>query len=261
MRENLRFTGKINSGVISRTADRWFVSIQVKAEEVFSKRQSDNSVGVDLGINKMATLSCGIAFESPKPLKKNLRKLCHFQRKLKKKKFESKNYQKQKLKVAKVHARITSIRKDTIHKITTYLTKNFLEICIEDLNVSGMVKNRKLSRALTDIGFGEFKRQVEYKSKMRGNLVKIHDRFFSSSKTCSNCKIKKEILLLSDRLFECDQCGLKMDRDLNSALNLDVRPARPELTPAEMTAIQRSVYPVFGTSIEEPGKKHQILFR
>jgi len=258
MRENLKYGGKINSAVISRTADRWFVSIQVDTTNEFFKCESDNSVGVDLGINKMVVLSNKIVFESPKPLKGHLRKLARFQRKLKKKKFNSSNYIKQKIKVAKVHARVASIRKETLHKTTNYLTKNYLEIGIEDLDVKGMLKNRKLARAISDIGFGEFRRQLEYKAKIRGNFIKIHDRFFPSSKTCSNCKKIKENLNLKERIFSCDFCGLKIDRDLNSAFNLDVRPARPELTPEEMTAMERSVYPIFATSIGEPGNKRQI---
>jgi putative transposase len=258
MRENLRFEGKINSAVFSRTADRWFASVQVDSPDKFSKCEKDNSVGVDLGINKMVVLSNKIALESPKPLKKNLRKLARFQRKLKKKKFKSSNYNKQKIKVAKVHARVACIRKETLHKTTTCLTKNYLEIGIEDLNVKGMIKNHKLARAISDVGFGEFRRQLEYKAKIRGNLVKIHDRFFPSSKTCSGCKKIKENLTLKDRIFTCEWCGLEIDRDLNSAINLDVRPARPELTPAEMTAMRRSVYPIKVTSIAKPGNKQQI---
>ncbi len=257
MRENLRFEGKINSAVFSRTADRWFASIQVDTSNEFFQCKTEKSVGADLGINKMVVLSNKIAFDSPKPLKNNLRKLARFQRDLKKKKFASNNYKKQKIKVAKVHARVASIRKDTLHKTTTYLTKNYLEIGIEDLNVKGMVKNRKLARAISDIGFGEFRRQLEYKAAIRGNLIKIHDRFFPSSKTCSVCKKIKEKLTLKERIFSCDFCGLEIDRDLNSAFNLDVRPARPELTPAEMTALRRSVYPVLATSIDEPGNKRQ----
>ncbi len=258
IRENLRFEGKINSAVFSRTADCWFVSIQVETDSKFTKCEKDNSVGVDLGINKMVTLSNKIAFESPKPLKKNLRKLARFQRKLKKRKYKSSNYNKQKIKVARVHARVACVRKDTLHKTTTYLTKNYLEIDIEDLNVKGMVKNHKLARAISDIGFGEFRRQLEYKAEIRGNLIKIHDRFFPSSKTCSTCKKIKENLALKDRIFTCEWCGLEIDRDLNSAINLDVRPARPELTPAEMTAMKKSVYPIFATSIGEPGNKRRI---
>ena len=258
MSENLRFEGKINSAVFSRTADRWFVSIQVDTNKEFKKCGFENSVGVDLGINKMVVLSNKMAMESPKPLKKNLRKLARFQRKLKKKKFKSSNYNKQKIKVAKVHARVACIRKDTLHKTTTYLTKNYQEIGIENLNVKGMVKNHKLARAISDIGFGEFRRQLEYKADIRGNLVKIHDRFFPSSKTCSCCKKLKEDLTLKDRIFTCKWCNLEIDRDLNSAINLDVRPARPELTSAEMTAMKKSVFPVFATSIAEPGNKRQI---
>ncbi len=259
LKEELRFEGKINSATFTRIADKWFVSIQVETEIEFKKCRTDNSVGVDLGINKMVVLSNGVALESPKPLKTSLRRLGRLQRKLKKKEFGSKNYGKQKIKVAKIHAKVCDIRKDILHKITTYLTKNYLEIGIEDLHTKGMIKNHKLARSILDIGFGEFRRQLEYKSKMRGNTIKIHDRFFASSKTCSFCGKVKEAITLKDRVFKCE-CGLEIDRDLNASINLNVRPARSEWTPVEMTALQRSVYPVFATSIAESGSKHQLLF-
>lgn len=121
-----------------------------------------------------------------------------------------------------------------------------------------MVQNHKLARAITDVGIGEFRRQLEYKALIRGNFVKIHDRFFPSSKTCSSCKKIKEELTLKDRIFYCEGCGLQIDRDLNSAINLDLRPARPELTPAGMTAMRRLAFPIFSTSIGELGIKRQI---
>ncbi len=260
LKEQLRFEGKINSATFSRTADIWFVSVQVETKTEFVKCMTCNSVGIDFGINKMATLSNGVALESPKPLKSNIRRLGRLQRELKKKEFNSRNYQKQKIKVAKIHSKVCNIRNDTLHKITTYLTKNYLEIGIEDLNIKGMVKNHKLARSILDIGFGEFRRQLGYKSKMRGNTVKIHDRFFPSSKTCSFCGKIKESLTLKDRVFKCE-CGVEIDRDLNASINLNVRPARSEFTPVEMTALQRSIYPVFATSIAESGSKHQKLYR
>lgn len=275
LKENLRFKGKINSATISRTADRWFVSIQVKVDgKTFKKCTAARGVGIDLGINRMATMSQGIAIDSPKPLKKHLRKLKRDQRvmakkiraakKDKRKISESKNFQKQKNKVARIHMKISNIRKDATQKVTSYVTNNYLHIAIEDLQVSGMIKNHNLARAISDIGFGEIRRQLEYKAKIRGNVIYIADRFFPSSKTCSNCKEVRQDLSLKDRIFKC-RCGNEMDRDLNAAINLEgminqnVRPVRPELTPVEITAMQDSVFPILVTSIVESGSKLQTV--
>lgn len=266
LKEDLRFTGKINSATFSRQADRWFVSIQVDTSDRNNdKCEKEEKVGVDLGINQLVVTSNSLSFSSPKPLIKYSRRLKRLQRKLQKRKKGSKNYQKLRIKIAFLHAKIANIRKDTLHKITTYLTKNFLHISIEDLNVAGMLKNHKLARAISDLGLGEFRRQLEYKCKIRGNFLNIADRFFPSSKTCFSCGKIKGNLTLKDRLFFCE-CGYFKDRDLNASLNLEnllyrfsVRPVRPEVTPEEMTAIQKVVYPIFVTSIVETGNKHQTL--
>lgn len=285
MREPLRFEGKINSVTISHQANKWFASVQVKLDEnsnqnkkvkSLKKCKTKKKVGVDLGVNKAVFLSDGSAIESPKPLKKNLRKLAKENRRLarkiraakkdKRKLKESKNFQKQKLKVQKLHAKIGNIRKDSVHKITNYITSNFKEIAIEDLYTKGMLKNQKLARAISDIGFGEIRRQFEYKSKLRGNDLLIVDRFFPSSKTCSHCgtvKSKNE-LKLSDRVFNCE-CGLKIDRDLNAAINLKaqlnltnkIRPVRSKFKPVEITAMRLSVFPMIVTSIFEAGSELQ----
>jgi putative transposase len=134
----------------------------------------------------------------------------------------STNRDKAKRKLAKLHARIANIRKDTLHQLTTDVTRRFALIGIEDLNVSGMVKNRHLSRAISDMGFFEFRRQVEYKAAMRGAVVVVADRFFASSKTCSNaaCGHKLNKLLLSVREWTCPCCGTVHDREVNAAINL-----------------------------------------
>lgn len=277
MREAFRFEGKVNSVTISRTADRWYVAIQVEANVDVKPCRSKQRVGVDLGINKLATLSSGIAFEAPKPLKAKLRKLKRYQRKLQKKRQGSNNRHRQQIKTARIHAKITDIRKDTLHKITTYITQHYSEIGIEDLNVKGMVKNHKLARHIHDVGLGEFRRQIEYKSKMRGNVIHLRDRYFPSSKACSRCGEIKKFMSLSERIFECG-CGLKMDRDLNASINLrnysqhpapaghgplgtaarkNVRPVRSELTPVEITALRKQAGLVFVTSIDESGNKLQ----
>ena len=278
LKEQLRFDGKINSVTISRQADRWFASIQVattKNKIPHKKCKRTGKVGLDLGIKKMVVLSDGTAVDSPKPLKRNLRKLAKEQRRMARKiraakkdkraLRDSKNFQKQKLKVQKVHAKIGNIRKDTIHKVTTYITSNFKEIAIEDLHTKGMLKNHKLARAISEIGFGETRRQLEYKSKLRGNLIHVVDRFFPSSKKCSNCdKVKgKDELKLGDRVYQCD-CGLEIDRDFNAAINLEnelrkrkIRPVRSKFKPVEITAMRKSVFPINVTSIVESGSKLQ----
>lgn len=266
LKENLRFGGKINSATFSRRADKWFVSIQVDTKnETQKKRGIKKYVGVDLGINQMATLSDGTWISASKPLKANLRRLSRYQRKLKKKNYQSKNYEKQRIKVARVHMKVANLRKNSLHKATTYLTKNFLKISIEDLHVKGMLKNQKLSRAISDIGFGEFRRQLEYKSDLRGRVLFVAGRFYPSSKLCSCCGELKKDLRLVDRIFNCNSCGLKIDRDLNAAINLErlinkrVRSARAEFTPLEITAMIENGNHFLSTSIEEKGNKHQKL--
>jgi len=259
LRESLRFEGKINSVVISRTADRWFASIQVEAPILFPKHENQVSVGVDLGVLQLATLSDGVVFQSPRPLKKLLRRLRRVSRQLSKKVKGSQQSKKAAENLARLHMRIANMRRDTLHKVTTAIVSNSSEIGIEDLHVKGMVRNPKLARAISDVGLGEFRRQLNYKAEWRGAQVVIHPRFFPSSKKCSSCGKVKEALSLSERTYRCE-CGFTMDRDLNAAMNLNPVPkALREITPAEMTALRRSVHPVFVTSIMETGSQHQLL--
>jgi putative transposase len=120
-----------------------------------------------------------------------------------------------------LHRKIANIRKDTLHKLTSHLAKNHGRIGIEDLNVSGMMANHKLAKAIADMGFYEFRRQLEYKCGLYGSELVVVDRWFASSKTCSNCGTKKETLSLSERVFECNHCGFTCDRDLNASINLE----------------------------------------
>jgi len=220
MREGLRFSGKVISATVSRVANKWFVSLNVELSQNHKSGDSQAGVGVDLGIKKLATLSNGETFEAPKPLKHFIKKLKRLQRSLSRRVKNSQNRQKVKQTIASLHAKITNIRKDSLHKLTSHLTVHFAEIVIEDLNVKGMLSNHKLSRAIADIGFYEFRRQLEYKSKYKGNYLLIADRWFPSSKNCSNCGQKKEELKLSERVFHCSACGYEKDRDLNAAINL-----------------------------------------
>ena len=159
-------------------------------------------------------------FEGPKPLRKELRKLKRLSRKLSRKQKGSNNRQEAKMKLARLHYRIRCIRQDALHKLTSYLTENFAEIAIEELNVKGMLRNRRLARAISDMGFHEFRRQLDYKAQMRSNHVEVADRWFASSKTCSECRCLKPELPLGERVFHCEPCGFEEDRDLNAAINL-----------------------------------------
>jgi putative transposase len=210
---------EVKNVVISKTANQWFIAFKIPFEPQITNKMND-IVGVDLGIKTLAVLSDGKVFEAVKPYKRNKRKLKILQRRLSKKQKGSQNRKKAVLKVAKLHYRIANIRKDTLHKLTTYLSKNHTEICIEDLNVNGMSKNHKLASAILDGGFSEFRRQLEYKCQWYGSTVTVVDRFYPSSKTCSGCGNVKKELKLSERTYVCENCGLLIDRDLNAAINL-----------------------------------------
>jgi putative transposase len=220
MKQKLRFgNGRIISVTVSRTAHKWFASITVEVEHTKPIRENQAVVGVDLGIKSLVVLSDGTVFENPKALMSNLNKLKRLSRSLSRKQKGSANRKKARMKLARLHYRISCIRKDALHKVTTFLTKKYTLIGIEDLNVSGMVKNRKLARAISDIGFGEFRRQLTYKSELYGSNLFVADRWFPSSKTCSSCDAVKETLELSERSWIC-ACGAEHNRDVNAAINL-----------------------------------------
>jgi putative transposase len=223
MREVLRFAGKIMSATVSRVADQWFVSITVDTPDdlPLAKAENQGAVGVDLGVSALATLSTGEPpIPGPKAHKALLCRLQRSSRGLSRKAKGSKNRHKAKMKLARLHARISNIRKDALHQLTTDLTRRFHTIGIEDLNVRGMVKNRHLSRAVSDMGFFEFRRQLEYKAEQRGTSVVVADRWFPSSKICSHCGHKLETLPLSVRQWTCPACSTTHDRDVNAAINL-----------------------------------------
>lgn len=222
MRESLRFKGKILSATISRTADRWYASITVDTSDAshLPKAENQGVVGVDLGVKQLATPSNGEVITGSKPLRQLLNRLQRLSRSLSRKVKGSNNRNKAKQKIARLHARIANIRNNSLHQLTTSITRRFHTIGIEDLNIKGMMKNEKLSRAISDMGFFEFKRQLAYKSDMRGGLVVIADRFYPSSKTCSACGHKLDTLSLSTREWECPECHTHHDRDLNAAINL-----------------------------------------
>ncbi|WP_293338406.1 RNA-guided endonuclease TnpB family protein [Microcoleus sp. CAWBG58] len=210
--------GKPKSVTISRKADRWFISFRFDVKQQESCQTS--IVGVDLGVKSLATFSTGEVIAGSKSYKKYAASLSRMQRLNRHKVIGSTNGQKAQLKIARLHRKIANIRKDTLHKLTTLLAKNHGVIVIEDLNVSGMMALHKLAASFADMGFFEFRRQLTYKCELYGSKLVVADRWFPSTKTCSNCGIKKETLSLSERVFECGHCGFVIDRDLNAAINL-----------------------------------------
>jgi putative transposase len=156
-----------------------------------------------------------------KPLKHLTRKLARLQRKQSKLTKGSRRNEKQKLKISRLHYRIRCLRQDGLHKLTRNLCHNFKVICLENLNVKGMMRNHKLAKAISDMGFSEFKRQIESKATKFGNFISIVDQWFPSSKTCSSCGNKKKELKLSERVYNCEACGYEADRDLNAAINIE----------------------------------------
>jgi putative transposase len=214
---------------ISRQADSWFISFKI--ETASSAIAAGNPIGIDLGLLRFATLSTGEPIDSPRPfsaLQKRLAKLQYWNRN---KVIGSSNWKKAQRQIARLHAHIANIRQDFIHNVTTRLAKSHSQIVIENLNVSGMLANGKLSKAIADSGFYEFRRQLSYKTQLYGSQLVLADRWFASSKTCSCCGTKKESLSLSERTFQCE-CSFECDRDLNAALNL-VGLVRPNVTPVD----------------------------
>ena len=221
MREPLRFSGNVLSALVSRVADRWFVSLTVEIEHQAPACENQAVGGVDLGVKALATLSDGRTVEGPKALRKNLKKLQRLSRSLSRKARGSANRRKVKAKIARLHARISNVRKDALHKLTSDLAQTFTVIGIEDLNVKGMMANGKLARSIADMGFHEFRRQLDYKAAMRGTHIVVADRWFPSSKTCSACGYVMPILPLSVRDWTCPACGAVHNRDINAARNLE----------------------------------------
>ncbi|MEH2049913.1 RNA-guided endonuclease InsQ/TnpB family protein [Nostoc sp.] len=198
---------------ISQSAGDWYISCSYEISPQITQKQYDY-VGVDLGIKTLATLSTGVIFVNPKAFKRYKKTLTRLQRQLSRKVKGSNRYKKQKLRISKQHRRITNIRIDATHKATTFICKNHAVVALEDLNTSGMLKNHKLAGAVSDANFYEFRRQIEYKVIRYGGTVLFVDRFYPSSKTCSNCGEIREISL-SERVYVCPKCQHTADRDLN----------------------------------------------
>jgi len=205
--------------VIKDAANRYFLSFVVETKPEALEPNSQ-SVGIDLGITTFATLSNGEKINAPKPLKKNLKKLKRFQRSLSRCQKGSKRREKARLKVARLHAKIKNIRDDFLQKLSTRITRENQTVILEDLNTSGMIKNRKLSRAISDLGWRTFRTMLEYKANKYGREFQIISRWEPTSQKCSYCGFNGGKKELDVREWTCLNCGDVRDRDINAAVNI-----------------------------------------
>ena len=232
---------KVLRMTISQRAGRWYASLTVERDDKpVANPPKGGAVGVDLGVKHLATLSDGTVVENPRYLRKAEKKLKRAQQALGRKIKGSNRRAKARAKVAHLHARVANQRSDAMHKLTTRLAETFSDISIEDLNVSGMVKNRHLAKSVSDAAFGEFRRQLEYKTARTNARLHVVDRWYRSSKMCSGCGSVKAKLSLSERTYTCEGCGLVLDRDLNAAINICVAGSAPETLNAHGETVSRN---------------------
>jgi putative transposase len=210
---------RVLSATVSEQAGHWYVSVLVEHEQLVPTNTGP-VVGVDLGIKTLATLSDGEEVPNSRHLKSRLKQLKRAQRTVSRTHQGSQNRKKAVRKLARLHRRVAHQRANTLHQFTSRLAKTKSVVVIEDLNVSGMLKNHHLAQAIGDVGFAEFRRQLTYKAAWYGCRVVVASRWEPSSKTCSGCGWVDDDLTLSDRAFRCERCGLLLDRDLNAAINL-----------------------------------------
>lgn len=261
MREKLRFKGKINNVVISQKANKFYASFSMQiSQDEYNKKRKINSnhnaiVGIDLGIKEFISLSNGLQVKAPKPLNKLNRLLIKRSRVLSKKQHaktkqealqgvkKSNNYLKASMKLNKLHSKISNIRNDFLHKLSSIIVRNFNHIGLESLNTKGMMKNHKLAKSLADVSFYEFNRQLEYKTNYQNKEIYRVGNFYPSSKTCCICGNIKQDLKLSDRVYKCESCKNIIDRDINASINLHkfvnkkIGLVQSEFTPTDLTAL------------------------
>ena len=209
---------KINGFTISRENNKYYISFSFYTD--IETKEVNDAVGIDLGIKDFAICSDGVVYENKKFYEKSLRKLKISQRKLSKKQKGSNNRDKQRIKVSKLHKKVKNQRNDYQHKVSRELVNKYRIICLETLKVKNMVKNKRLAKSINDVSWNSFVSKLEYKiAENQGYLVKI-DKFYPSSKTCSNCGCIKDKLSLSERVYHCNECGFTIDRDLNASINI-----------------------------------------
>lgn len=259
MSERLRFDGKINSCVISKKANHYYISFSMEiSQDEFNrthkfKEPQHLSCGVDIGSISAISLDNGYKEKPPKPLSKANKRYKRLSRQLSRKQHprykgdkteRSKNFIKATRRLAKLSERIANIRKDFNHKETSKVVANYKFIAMETLNVTGMVKNRKLAKSISDVSYGDLSSKIEYKARYSNRYIYYADMFFASSKNCLNCGSKNSDLKLSDRIFVCPSCGFTIDRDTAAAINLReemerylIGIAHPEFTLMERSSV------------------------
>lgn len=221
-RDSRPVEGKILQATIKREGKHWFVSLACEVElpdALPVPITEERAVGIDVGLKRFAVLSDGTEIANPHFLKGVLARLKKAQRLLSRKTKRSKRWKKQVARVVKLHIKVKNSRKDFAHKVSTAIVKNHDVIAVEDLNIQGMVKNRHLSRAISDVGWGLFLEMLRYKAEWAGKHFVRIGRFEATSKTCSVCAQQKT-MPLSVRTYACESCGMVMDRDWNASLNI-----------------------------------------
>jgi len=245
-------TARVLSATISRTADRWFVAFTVEVDRHLPEGNGQRSVvGVDVGVRHLAVVA-GHApeyVENPRALQRQQRALARAQRALARRQPGSAGREQARRRIARLHARVASRRRDHLHKLTSRLAHAHHTVVVEDLHVAGMVRSRPLARAVADAALAELRRQLAYKTRWYGARLVGADRWYPSSKTCSGCGLVKAKLGLAERTFHCAGCGLVIDRDANAACNLamlavaasgaETQNARPKPRPAGQTGTKR----------------------
>ena len=236
-RDRSSIPSEIKQVVITKDVDRYYASIQYETEEEPVKGEA--AVGIDMGVKAFATLSDGLQVEPLNSYRRNEKRLKRQQKKLSRKKRGSNNRRKQIVRVQKIHQQIRDARTDFNHGVSTAIAKHYGIVVVENLNIQGMQQNHHLAKSITDQGWHQFRRMLEYKMEWRkAELIEI-GRFDPSSRMCSKCGNIKHDLKLSDRIYHCNVCGLVIDRDLNAALNIlnigliKVGKGIPEFTPVE----------------------------
>ena len=236
-----RGTARIRSATVSHRGGRWFVAFSVEISRTDPvPARPDTAVGVDLGVKSLAVLSTGETIPNPRYLETALRELRRLQRQAARRigpdrrarRRPSARWRKTQARIGRLHAQVANARRDGPHKLSTRVVRTHGAVVIEDLNVAGMTRNRRLARRVAGVGMAELRRQIEYKAAWSGVHVHVADRWYPSSKTCSACGVVKAKLRLSDRVYRCEACGLVLDRDLNAARNLAALVQRETSSPS-----------------------------